>query len=77
MEERRYATEESIARFDPETQKKIRLKIERLVKNGRPKEFLDLWSDGEVTYNSIAHMNALELEAMEGRALGKTDESSD
>ena len=77
MEERRHATKERIARFDPATQEKIRLKIERLVETGRPKEFLDLWPDGEVTYNSIAHMNALELEAMGEIALGETDESFD
>lgn len=63
-EEQRMISEESIARFDPEEQQKIRQKIEQLVKNGRPREFLDLWPDGEVTYNSIAHLNALELEAM-------------
>jgi hypothetical protein len=73
----RMISDEAIAKFDPEMQKKIRLKIERLVENGRPKEFLDLWPDGKVTYNSIAHMNALELEAMEETALSKMDESSD
>jgi hypothetical protein len=63
-------SEEDINRFDPEKQERIRLKIERLVKNGRPRKFLDLWPSGEVTYNSIEHLNALELAAM----LGKDEE---
>jgi len=53
--------EEEIAKFDSAKQEAIRLDMERLMKKGYPKEWLDLWPDGTVTYNSRGHLSSLEM----------------
>jgi hypothetical protein len=54
-------TEAAIARFDAAKQREIRLEIEKLVKNGHPRKFPELRSNGTNFYNGQAHMDALEL----------------
>jgi hypothetical protein len=54
-------TEANIAKFDAAKQREIRLRIEKLVKNGSPRKFLYLRPDGTVVYNGQAHLDALEL----------------
>jgi hypothetical protein len=59
--ETRMITDEDIAKFGQAKQEEIRKEMEQLIKSGRPKEFLDLWPDGSVTYNSQAHQDAILL----------------
>lgn len=59
--EKRMITDEEIAKFGQDKQEEIRKEMELLIKSGRPKEFLDLWPDGSVSYNSQAHQDAILL----------------